>query len=215
MLQYDLDWYTAHFAPTSGANPSQFAAGFSALCAAQRMTGSSGKFRSPKTFRGAPRNSERLARFATDLGFLGKNGSIASSLRRMLERGTFKLDYFYTEGLPGSLGWFNPLLDLFKPGGAFFGRHKFLQYRRWFERDLAYFVDEKVREVASRESELWNTAYLRRPLAESANGKIIWTRETDIILTLEAAERLFFRGFTKKSRSSVRPASFQQPTLPV
>jgi asparagine synthase (glutamine-hydrolysing) len=180
-------------------------------------------YRTPPALRGSPEPaivaikniSEHLGRIPTDLGFLGKNGTVASSLRRIFERGTFKLDYFYTEGLPGSLGRFNPLLDLFEAGDAFFGRHKFLQYRRWFQRDLANFLNEKMQEVASRESELWNSAYLRRTVAEDMKGKLNCTREVNIILTLEAVERLFFRGFAFENRPSVQSASFsfEQPTL--
>ena len=182
-------------------------------------------YRTPPTLRGSPEpviaairnNSEQLSRIPTDLGFLGKDGRIGSPVRRMFERGTFKLDYFYSEGLPSSLRRFNPLLDLFEVGDAFFGRHKFLQYRRWFQRDLAHFVNEKIREVASNESELWNSAYLRGMLTEDSKRKVNYSREINIILTLEAVERLFFRGFGVESNASARPTSLslEQPTLQV
>jgi asparagine synthase (glutamine-hydrolysing) len=179
-------------------------------------------YRTPLALRGSPEpvvaavrnNREPLSRIPTDLGFLGKDGSVGSPVRRIFERGTFKLDYFYSEGLPSSLRRFNPLLDLFQVGDAFFGRHKFLQYRRWFQRDLAHFVSEKIREVASHESDLWNSAYLRGMLTEDAKGKLNYSKEINIILTLEAIERLFFRGFGIESNASARPASFPsgQPT---
>ena len=182
-------------------------------------------YRTPPALRGSPEpviaaiknNSEQLSRIPTDLGFLGKDGSIGSPVRRMFERCTFKLDYFYSEGLPSSLRRFNPLLDLFEAGDAFFGRHKFLQYRRWFQQDLAHFVNEKIREVASHESELWNSAYLRRMVTEDAKGRVNYSREINIVLTLEAIERLFFRGFSIESNASARAASFpaEQPTLQV
>ena len=84
-------------------------------------------YRTPPALRGSPEpviaaiknNSEQLSRIPTDLGFLGKDGRIGSPVRRMFERGTFKLDYFYSEGLPNSLRRFNPLLDLFEVGDAF------------------------------------------------------------------------------------------------
>ena len=182
-------------------------------------------YRTPPALRGSPEsviaaiknNSEQLSRIPTDLGFLGKGGRTGSSLRRMFERGTFKLDYFYSEGLPNSLRRFNPLLNLFEVGDAFVGRHKFLQYRRWFQQDLAHFVNEKIEEVASHESELWNRAYLRRMVTEEAKGQVNYSREINIILTLEAIERLFFRGFSVESNAPARPASFpfKQPTLQV
>jgi asparagine synthase (glutamine-hydrolysing) len=182
-------------------------------------------YRTPPALRGSPEpviaaiknNSEQLSRIPTDLGFLGKDGRTGSSLRRMFERGTFKLDYFYNEGLPNSLRRFNPLLELFEVGDGFFGRHKFLQYRRWFQRDLAHFVNEKIEEVASHESELWNSAYLRGMVTEDAKRKANYSTEINIILTLEAIERLFFRGFSIESNASAHPASFpyKQPTLQV
>jgi asparagine synthase (glutamine-hydrolysing) len=182
-------------------------------------------YRTPPALRGSPEpviaairnNSEQLSRIPTDLGFLGKDNSIGSAPRRMFERATFKLDYFYSEGLPSSLRRFNPLLDLFEVGDAFFGRHKFLQYRRWFQRDLARFVNEKIREVASHESELWNSAYLRGMLTADAKRKVSYSREINTILTLEAIDRLFFRGFGTQSNASARRAAFpfEQPTLQV
>ena len=182
-------------------------------------------YRTPPALRGSPEsviaaiknNSEQLSRIPTDLGFLGKDGSIGSLVRRMFERCTFKLDYFYSEGLPRSLRRFNLLLDPFEPGDAFFGRHKFLQSRRWFQQDLAHFVNENIREVASHESELWNSAYLRRMATDDAKGRVNYNREINIVLTLETIERLFFRGLNIESNASARAASFpaEQSTLQV
>ena len=78
-------------------------------------------------------------------------------------------------------------------------------------------MNEKIEEVASHESELWNRAYLRGMVTEDAKGQVNYSREINIILTLEAIERLFFRGFSIESNVSARPASFpfEQPTLQV
>ena len=167
-------------------------------------------YRIPPALRASPEpviaairsSSDTLSRIPTDLGLLGQDGGITSFLRRKLARGTFKLDYYYSEGLPNKLGRFNPMLDLFKAGGMIVGRHKFLQYHRWFQRELADFVCQRIRGVAERGSERWNSAYLHKMVAGQGQGRENYSKEINIVLTLEAIERLFFHAYDRDQNES-------------
>jgi asparagine synthase (glutamine-hydrolysing) len=168
-------------------------------------------YRTPPALRASPEpviaaiknTSETLGGIPTDMGFLGQDGNIASSVRRIVGRGTFKLDYFYSEGLPNSLRRYNPILDLFDAGGTLFGRHKFLQYRKWFQQELADFVCERIRGVADRGSELWNSAYLHKMVKQQGEGRENYSKEINIVLTLEAVERLLLQAFGRERNGSV------------
>ena len=142
------------------------------------------------------KNSGRLSRIPTDMGLLGNNASIAVAMRKMLAKGTFKLDYIYTEGLPHSLDRLTPILDAFNTGALFFGRHKFLHYRRWFRQELAQFVSERIQDIAARGSELFDRPYLQKMLSEHVRGKVNYTKEINVVLTLDAVPRLLFQNIT-------------------
>jgi asparagine synthase (glutamine-hydrolysing) len=170
-------------------------------------------YRIPRAIRDSPEpviaaiknNSYKLSRIPTDMGGLGNEAPLTSAIRRMFGRATFKLDYFYSEGLPRPLERFNPILDAFKTGGMFFGRHKFLYYHKWFQRELAQFVSEEIR-AAIRGSELWNARYLRKILAEYAHGTVNYSSEINVVLTLEAIKRLLFQPFGTDTIESPRSA---------
>jgi len=173
-------------------------------------------YRTPPALRASPQpliaaindNSKVLSQIPTDMGFLGEGAGIDSSFRQIFGKAIFKLDYFYSEGLPRRLRSFTPVFDLFDAGGPFFGRHKFLHYRRWFQRELAPMVGERIQEVADRGSELWSSAYLHKMMTQSARRGVNYSREINLVLTLEAVERLFFRGFRGDATEPVR-ANFE------
>jgi asparagine synthase (glutamine-hydrolysing) len=174
-------------------------------------------YRTPPALRASPQpviaaindNSKVLSHIPTDMGLLGKGDGIASSFRRIFGKATFKLDYFYSECLPKRFRALTPVLDLLEPGGALFGRHKFLHYRRWFQRELAPFVGEKIRGISAYGSELWSAAYLHKMMTQYARRGVNYSREISLVLTLEAVERLFFQGFQGEAAEPLR-ANFER-----
>jgi asparagine synthase (glutamine-hydrolysing) len=128
------------------------------------------------------------------MGLLGPKNQVLTSARRIFARITFKLDYFYNDGLPNSIARFDRVLRAVESAGGLLGLHKFLHYRSWFRRELANYIGERVEAAARHGSGLWNGPYLRRLINEHFNGQKNRTQEINVVLTLEAAERLLLDG---------------------
>src|SRR4029450_1744956 len=109
-----------------------------------------------------------------------------------LSKAVSKLDYLYAEGLPVRLSSFDRLFDRVGSGARLFGRHKFLHYRKWFGRELAGYIAGVVKEVQTRGSPFWNSDFLEILANEHIKGRRNYTHEIDMVLTLEAVERLLF-----------------------
>jgi asparagine synthase (glutamine-hydrolysing) len=135
-----------------------------------------------------------LAHIRTDRGLVGPNGTLIGFLRHTFWEATFKCDYFYSEGLPHGLSRLDPLFRLFNSGLGISGLHKFLHYRRWFQRDLAGYVNEIVTRVRSQRNQFWNSEFLEGLADEHRAGRKNYVREISAVLTLEAVERLLLRG---------------------
>ena len=138
------------------------------------------------------RNNDLLGRIPTDMGLLGESSGLTASAKRILSRAMFKLDYFHTEGLPNSIAAGDRLLSTFGSAMGVLGRHKFLHYRRWFQREVAVYVRDAVREAAKRQSGMWNGHYVIKMMEEHLLGKKNHTLEINAVLMLEATERLLF-----------------------
>jgi asparagine synthase (glutamine-hydrolysing) len=157
-------------------------------------------YRTPPSLRASPgpafalirRNNEKLSEIPTDMGFLGGSSGIMTSARRTFAKTMFKLDHFYSEGLPKPLTRFDRFLNAFGSTRVPFGRHTFLHYRRWFQRELGDYVRDAVREAAKRQSGIWNSRYVIKMMEEHLLGKKNHTLEINAVLTLEATERLLF-----------------------
>jgi asparagine synthase (glutamine-hydrolysing) len=168
-------------------------------------------YRAPESLRGSPlpawslveSNNQALSRIPTDMGVVAKANGLGTAPRRILSKAVCKLDYLYAEGLPHRLSSFDRLFDLVDSGARLFGWHKFLHYRRWFRRELADYITGVLKEVQSGRSALWNCGFLESLAHEHINGRKNYVHEIDAVLTLEAVERLLFRGV---SREPERPA---------
>jgi hypothetical protein len=132
------------------------------------------------------------------MGVVAKANGLGTAPRRILSKAVCKLDYLYAEGLPHWLSSFDRLFDLVDSGARLFGWHKFLHYRRWFRRELADYVAGVLKEVQSGHSPLWNCAFLESLAHEHINGRKNYVHEIDAVLTLEAVERLLFRGVSRE-----------------
>jgi asparagine synthase (glutamine-hydrolysing) len=138
------------------------------------------------------RNSEVLGRIPTDMGQLGPSGRVRALGRRTFGKVTFKLDYFYSEGLPPLFSRFNRTLHMLKPDGRIFGRHKFLHYRSWFQRELASYIIEMLAEAGKEQSYLWDDRYLAEVAREHLAGVKNHAHEINAVSTLATLERLLF-----------------------
>ena len=171
-------------------------------------------FRLPPSLRTSPlpalrfvnRNNPQLGQIPTDRGQLGETRGPKWALRRLLAEVTFKLDYLHKEGLPNLLAPFDPLLNSLSAVGVL-GRHKFLPYRRWFQKELASTISDILTDRRTRESPWWNRGFLEEMTKDHIRGRGNYVGEINAALTLEAIDRLIMRPnsaqFPNRSASAV------------
>jgi asparagine synthase (glutamine-hydrolysing) len=167
-------------------------------------------YRVPESLRSSPlpvlsaiqHNSRALSAIPTDMGAILETNRLASISRRIFSRAAFKLDYFYSEGLPRWLCRLDPFLRQLNSGLGITGRYKFLHYRTWFQRELAPYVTAVLTDAQTRGSPFFNSDFLQHIAVEHARGRKNYTLEIDAVITLEAVERLLFRDLPRETPSS-------------
>jgi asparagine synthase (glutamine-hydrolysing) len=131
-----------------------------------------------------------LGSIATDHVLLGGGGIVEKLLRRAWEKATFKLDYLNNEGFPSMLSAGEPFFQFAMRRLGLLGRHKHLHYRSWFQTKLRTFVLDRMTDPRLRASGLWDHRAVSRVALEHTQGRKNHQREIELILTLEAVERL-------------------------
>jgi asparagine synthase (glutamine-hydrolysing) len=134
----------------------------------------------------------QLAKIPTDRGELLGDSPWGRTFRRTFGEVTFKLDYLHSEGLPTFLSAFDPLVNGLSPLRVF-GLHKFLPYRRWFRKELACVIMERVSTARVRQAPWWSKNAPERVARAHISGRANYLREINTVLTLEAVDRLFFK----------------------
>ena len=136
-------------------------------------------------------NSKILSDIPTDRGYAGDNSGAAFLARRIFAEVTFKIDYYFNEGLPAKVSAFDPAFRFFAAKTKLAGMHKYLHYSRWLRTELAGYVNEKI--PAARQSRFWQADSLANMAAQHIAGRKNFAPEINAALTLEAVERLLFR----------------------
>lgn len=129
-----------------------------------------------------------LAVVPTDRGLGGRAPAAGSRLRQAWESVRFKLDYLDKEGLPGSLRALDPMLQLLRLS-RLLGRHKYLPYRNWFQKELAAYVASEI-VTAQSLGEFLNCNSVVRVAEEHSSGRENRLRELNVVLTLSAVQRM-------------------------
>lgn len=133
--------------------------------------------------------SPRLAAIPTDRGYLGNRSGLSRSVRRAVAEVTFKLDYYYNEGMPQALTRFEPWLHAFSRVLPVFGQHKYLHYRRWFRNELSEYLRAVSRDIATCGNGLWNGSEVQRMAEDHIRGARNRVHDIAQVLTLRAIER--------------------------
>jgi asparagine synthase (glutamine-hydrolysing) len=136
-------------------------------------------------------NNPVLGAIPTDRGRGGSGTGPGYLLRRLFCDATFKLDYIYCESLPNWLAPFDPLIGYLDAAGIL-GLHKFLRYRRWFRFELETYLEGALANARARQMPYWNANFLERLPAEHISGRRNYLREINVVLTLDAIDRLLF-----------------------
>jgi asparagine synthase (glutamine-hydrolysing) len=164
-------------------------------------------FQTPDIFRRSSRpalrlvrdNSSILDKIPTDMGYKGDNYGIATSLRRLFARVTFKIDYMQNEGLPDLLAPADPIFRGVTSSLGILGLHKFLHYRTWFRQELAAYANDVLASARVRENRFWNQDFLRQVAGRHRAGRKNYVMEISAILTMESIERLLFQELPRSA----------------
>ena len=139
-------------------------------------------------------NSKILSEIPTDRGYAGNNSGLKFLARRVFAEVTFKLDYFYNEGLPQKISALNPAYRLTTRKLRLSRMHKYLHYSHWFRRELSEFVHDRLKVARERHEKYFDPRFLSQMADRHAGGRETFTPEINAVLTLEAIERLLFRS---------------------
>jgi asparagine synthase (glutamine-hydrolysing) len=181
-------------------------------------------FQTPEPLGRSPRPSLRLVRdnssildkIPTDMGYKGDNYGMATSLRRLYARVTFKLDYIQNEGLPHWLAPADPLLRGVTSRLGILGMHKFLHYRSLFRCELADYAKDMLASARVRESQFLNPDFVGQMASQHRAGRKNYVTEINAVLTLEVIERLLFKELPRNADGlEIRPGSRHPAPLPV
>jgi asparagine synthase (glutamine-hydrolysing) len=134
----------------------------------------------------------QLARIPTDRGELLGCSGLGRIQRRILGEVTFKLDYYNSEGLPRRLSLLDSALRTLSSSLRVLGAHKYLTYRHWFRKELAPLVIERLSSRRVWEAPWWAKDAPEMVAQAHIAGRGNYQRELNVILTLEAVDRLLF-----------------------
>jgi asparagine synthase (glutamine-hydrolysing) len=135
-----------------------------------------------------------LGAIATDRGQAGSAGAVGRAMNRIYSEVTFKLDYMCSEGLPSGFSALDSAYLACTQAVGISGLHKFLQYRRWLQNELAGFMQERV---AGARLPFLSADFLATMAREHIAGRKNYNREINRVATLEAIERLMLRPPTE------------------
>lgn len=136
-----------------------------------------------------------LAAIPTNKGLLINGSGPSYRFRRTAYTLNAKLDYYCNEGLPDRLSRADPLLYAMKRHSRVFGRHSFLNYRRWFRTSLADYLQEALIDAAS--CPYFNPRVVRKIAEDHIRGRKNRLREINAVLTLHAVDRLLLHNNKK------------------
>jgi asparagine synthase (glutamine-hydrolysing) len=134
-----------------------------------------------------------LSRIETDAGLVPASW-LSSCARYPWARISFKLDYWYGDGMPD---WLVPVDSRLSQIGVRLwtpGLHKYLHYPRWFRKELSSYIRERLTDPTTFHNGLWDRRTLHRLIEDHIAGRRNYLREIDVSLTLGAIDRLLLRA---------------------
>ena len=134
-----------------------------------------------------------LAAIPTDMGLMGETTGVSRRLRNLFSKVTFKLDYLSNDGMPNLLSGLDSVHDHINSRLRIFGLHKYLHYRRWFRRELAPYVEERLADASVQTAPFWNRSFICGLAREHIAGRMNRVLEINAVLTMEAINRLLLR----------------------
>jgi asparagine synthase (glutamine-hydrolysing) len=125
------------------------------------------------------------------------------SIGHVVAEAMFKLDYLANEGLPHFLSPVDFMIDRILAGIGMRGCYQYLNYRRWFRRELSEYLRGRLAEA--RRCAFWNRPVLDRLADDHIHGRRNYIHEITAVLTLEAVDRLLIRGWSGDAAAAASP----------
>ena len=134
-------------------------------------------------------NNPAMSAIPTDRGFTGHNSGPLFLARRMFAEVTFKMDYYYNEGLPGKISLLDPAFVLFAGQTKLAGTHKYLRYSRWFRNELADYVRQSCSGPLAGAENFFDPDFIQTLAEAHISGQKNYSSEINAVLTLAAVGR--------------------------
>jgi asparagine synthase (glutamine-hydrolysing) len=141
--------------------------------------------------------SPAMSAIPTDRGFIGDQNSLNQFCRRLYAEVTFKLEYYNNEGLPKAVSGFNPVYRAITSRMGLEGLHKFLRYASWYRGRLRNFLTGRMASPNILQGRFWNTDFIQAMTGDHLSGRNNYGAEINMVLTLEAIERVLFRDLPR------------------
>lgn len=131
-----------------------------------------------------------LGEIMTDRGDAGNSNFISSKSARLYFEILFKLEYYYSTGMPHWLTWIDHVARPFSLEAQILGRHKIDNYRVWFRDELASYVQEVLLDQRTLHRPYLNSKYVEKIVKDHISGKYNYVKEVNAVLTTELIQRL-------------------------
>lgn len=139
------------------------------------------------------RGNPALAELPTDRGLTIGQPESRWTMSRLWQEFTFKAEYACDMGMPRWLARAERAMGPLRPSRLFLGRHKFLHFRTWYQRELSNYLQEILLDRMSLNRQYVRPRQLETLVAEHINGTANHTNTLHQLLTLELLHRQFIR----------------------
>jgi asparagine synthase (glutamine-hydrolysing) len=132
------------------------------------------------------RENAKLLAVPTDRGESGDGSVLRTILRRTLYSATFKIEYLLCDG---AFDFFSLVVDATKIQKLLPLRHRYLDYRRWFRKDLKGYVQDVLGNHNNLVSGILGRKAVARVLSDNASGIRNELPNVDTLMTLELIDK--------------------------
>ena len=132
----------------------------------------------------------RLLNIPTDLGIDGRANTFFSKLNRFNRLVSFKAEWFFNEGMPHWLSFYNKS-GISKIEKDILGKHKIEHYRKWFKEDLAGYIKDVLLDENTKRRPFFNRKFIERMVKTHVAGKRNYIKEINKAVTVELIHKLF------------------------
>lgn len=135
------------------------------------------------------RGNRTLARIPTDRSASPDASPLTTALSKAIHEFTFKAEYALDMGMPKWLAPLHRVAGASTLDPLFVGRHKFLRFRHWYQKDLASTLREVLLDRTTLDWPYWSAAKVGQIIQEHESGVDNHTTALHTLLTLSFLRR--------------------------